>query len=162
MNYNFVPMNKEYCHEIAYDWKYEGIYSFYDMTADEEDFQEFLKEENWKGHNFAYFAVLNNESELIGYYSYYFEDDIMWIGFGLKPELTGRGLGTEFVTAGIDFLVEKCNYEKSYIMLAVAIFNKRAIRAYEKIGFRAVDKYMQKTNGGEYEFIKMKKSVRSN
>lgn len=162
MNYKFVPMNKEYCNEIAYEWKYDGIYSFYDMTADEEDLEEFLNEENWQGEDFAYFAVLNNKSELIGYYSYYFEEHIMWIGFGLKPELTGKGLGAEFVISGIDFLVKRCNYEKSYIMLAVAEFNKRAIRTYEKIGFEALEKYMQKTNGGEYEFIKMKKIVRDN
>ncbi|WP_066496833.1 GNAT family N-acetyltransferase [Abyssisolibacter fermentans] len=156
MHYYFVTMNSEYANEIAYDWKYEGIYSFYDMTADEEDLRDFLNEENWDG----YFAVLNDKSELVGYYSYYFENEIMWIGFGLKPELTGKRYGCEFVNAGINFGTNKFDYKKSYIMLAVATFNKRAIQAYEKIGFKSVEKYMQNTNGSEFEFIKMKKDIK--
>ncbi|MEW9094626.1 MAG: GNAT family protein [Clostridiaceae bacterium] len=156
MNYVFLPMNKEYANEIAYNWRYNGIYSFYDMTADEEDLKEFLNEDNWTGH---YFAVLNDKSELVAFYSYIFEYGVMWIGFGIKPELTGRGIGTEFVVAGINFGVKKFKYKQNCVMLAVASFNKRAIKVYEKIGFQFVEKYMQKTNGGEYEFIKMKKVI---
>lgn len=154
MHYNFVPMSKEYAFEIAYDWKYDGLYSFYDMTADEEDLKEFLNEDSWQDQ---YFAVLNDKNELIGYYSFTFECGIMWIGFGLKPELTGRKIGSEFVLAGINFGVKKFDYKQGFIMLAVAFFNKRAINVYEKIGFHLVEKYLQKSNGGEYEFIKMKK-----
>lgn len=156
MYYNFVPMNEEYANEIVYDWKCSGVYSFYDMTADEEDLKEFINEESWKD---IYSAVLNDKGELVGYYSFFFENEIMWIGFGLKPELTGKGLGAEFVAAGINFGLKKFNYKNDYIMLAVASFNKRAIKAYEKIGFEFIEKYMQKTNGGEFEFIKMKKYI---
>lgn len=154
MQYKFVTMNEKYAYEIAFDRKYSDIYSFYDMTADEEDFKEFLNKDNW---NEEYFAVLDEENQLVGFYSFSFEEGIMWIGFGLKPELTGIGIGKEFVTAGINFGVENFNYKGNYIMLAVALFNKRAIKLYQNIGFIHVEEYMQKTNGGEYEFIKMKK-----
>lgn len=156
MNYVFVPMNKEYANEIAYIWKYDGLYSFYDMTADEEDLKEFLNEASWQRQ---YFAVLNDRSELIGFYSFIFEYGIMCIGFGLKPELTGRKIGAEFVVAGINFGVKEFDYKKNCIMLAVALFNKRAIKVYEKIGFQFEEKYIQKTNGGEFEFIMMKKVI---
>ena len=156
MDYKFVPMSKLCANEIAYNWKYSGVYSFYDMTADEDDLIDFLEEKNWDRH---YFAVLNNKGELIGYYSFYFEDEAMWVGFGLKPELTGIRLGATFVMAGINFVVEKFNYKMNYIMLSVALFNKRAIRTYEKIGFQLVNTYVQHTNGGEYEFIEMKKDI---
>lgn len=154
MQYKFVSMNEKYAHEIAFEWKYSDIYSFYDMTADEEDLQEFLNKDNW---NDEYFVVLNEENQLVGFYSFSFEDGIMWIGFGLKPELTGMGIGKEFVTAGINFGVENFDYRYNYIMLGVALFNKRAIKLYENIGFIILDQYIQKTNGGEYDFIKMKK-----
>ncbi|MBZ9637346.1 GNAT family N-acetyltransferase [Clostridium sp. FP1] len=156
MPYKFVPMNKEYSHEISYNWKYSGIYSFYDMTADEEDLNDFLNKENWDGH---YFAVLNKENELIGFYCFYFESEIMHLGFALKPELAGIGLGREFVISGMNFAVQKTNYRNKYVLLAVAAFNKRAIKLYENIGFQPIEKYIQKTNGGEFEFIKMKFNV---
>lgn len=63
-----------------------GIYSFYDMTADEDDLEEFLDPDMWENK----FVVLNDFNKLCGFYSYYFKDKIMWIGFGLKPELTGN------------------------------------------------------------------------
>lgn len=156
MQYNFISMNKDYANEIAYNWKYDGVYSFYDMTEDEEDLEEFLNENSWTDQ---YFAVLNDSNELVGFYSFFFEDEIMWIGLGLKPELTGRKIGTEFAAAGINFGIKKFNYNQNYIALAVASFNKRAIKLYENIGFQFVERYMQKTNGGEFEFIKMKKII---
>ncbi|MDZ7671818.1 MAG: GNAT family N-acetyltransferase [Halanaerobiales bacterium] len=138
---------------IAYNWKYKSKYSFYDMTEDKEDLEEFLNPNKWENT----FAVLNDNNDLVGFYSYYFKEKIIWIGFGLKPELTGKGLGKKFVQKGIDYGIKTYQYDKEYIMLAVAEFNKRAINLYKKLGFSTVEKYEQKTNGGLYNFLKMKK-----
>ncbi|MGH4120395.1 GNAT family N-acetyltransferase [Clostridium sp.] len=92
---------------------------------------------------------------IVGFYSLFFECGIMNIGLGLKPALTGRRIGAEFVISGINFGVGKFNYNQNCIMLAVASFNKRAIKVNEKLGFQYIEKYMQKTNGGEFEFIKI-------
>lgn len=54
MQYKFVPMNEKYAYEIVYNWRYSGIYSFYDIIADKEDLKEFLDKDNW---NEEYFAV---------------------------------------------------------------------------------------------------------
>src|SRR6056297_2674392 len=142
-------MKKEYANEIAYDWKYTGKYSFYDMTEDQEDLEVFLDPDNWENK----FAVLNKNDELIDFYSYYFKDEIMWIGFGLRPDLTGKGLGESFVKAGIEHGIEKFSYTKDHIMLAVAKFNERALRLYKKIGFKKTREYDQATNGGTYRFV---------
>lgn len=53
MDYIFMDMNDDYAKEIAFEWKYSGVYSFYDMTADQEDLELFLDEKNWD----KYFAV---------------------------------------------------------------------------------------------------------
>ena len=158
MQYNFVHMTQSYAEEIAYQWKYKGKYSFYDTTADEEDLAEFLDPKTWD----RTFAVLNEDNELIGFYSYTFQDKIMWIGFGLKPDLTGQGLGADFIRAGIEHGIEHFDYQKDIIMLAVAEFNKRAIKLYKKLGFKTIEKYDQPTNGGVYEFRKMKKILNFN
>ncbi|WP_207655741.1 GNAT family N-acetyltransferase [Vallitalea okinawensis] len=148
----FVPMTQAYASEIAYEWKYDGEYAFYDMTADEEDLQLFLDPKQWEN----LFAVVNEENELIGFYSYFYNNEILELGFGMKPQLTGKGLGSEFVFSGIQFAQKHFKYEQDYIMLSVAKFNKRAIKAYEKLGFKPVKEFIQETNGGQYEFISMK------
>ena len=79
------------------------------------------------------------------------------MGLQTRPDITEKGFGTEFVKSVIDFGRQKCKY--NYIDLTVAKFNKRAIKVYEKIGFQFEVKYIQKTNGGEFEFIKMKKVI---
>lgn len=83
----------------------------------------------------------------------------MWIGFGLKPELTGKGQGFNFIIEGVNFGIEKFKYDGRCVMLAVALFNQRAINLYKRLGFEIVNEYMQKTNGGEFEFINMRKFV---
>ena len=50
------------------------------------------------------------------------------------------------------------NHETNEFILNVAEFNKRAITVYKKVGFIEIEKYLQKTNGGEFNFIKMKKT----
>lgn len=131
------PMTIDYAQEIAYRWKYRGKYSFYNITKDEHELEMFLNEELRKS---TYYTVLNEKQELIGFYSYTFENNIMWIGLGLKPQLTGKGYGIYFMQKAIEFGVSEFNYTESKILLTVAEFNKRAISLYQKLGFIFVEK----------------------
>lgn len=56
------------------------------------------------------------------------------MGLGMKPILCGKGYGYAFAKSGLDFA--KGNFNIKQIRLTVAIFNTRAIRFYEKIGFQ--------------------------
>lgn len=58
----------------------------------------------------------------------------MDIGLGMKPELTGKGLGKMFLQAGIAFAVKEC--KPKTFRLSVATFNTRAITLYKNIGFQ--------------------------
>lgn len=157
MKYIFIPMTKEFAIDIAYNWKYDKMYSFYDMTEDEDDLKEFLKQENWGN---SIFAVGNRNNELVGFFSYYFIDEVMWIGFGLRPDLTGKGFGFDFVKEGIIFGLKKFKYDKDYIMIAIPEFNKRAMNLFKKLGFKEEEKYLQYANNNKYIFIKMKKRLK--
>ena len=143
-------MTQEQAEVIAETWRYQGDYSFYDMDADVEDFEEFLDPEKRQD---SYFVVLDR-NEIIGFYSFQRPDpDTVELGLGMKPELTGQGAGAAFLIAGLQFAETK--YRPKHFTLSVAAFNKRAIRLYEKIGFKKTESFVQATNGGQYEFVKM-------
>ena len=91
--------------------------------------------------------------ELVGFFAYQDSDGVVDYGLGLHPDLTGKGLGERFVCAGLDFAQSR--FSPKTIQLRVAAFNQRAIKVYERVGFREVERYMNRTNGGEFEFIRM-------
>lgn len=147
--YQIVPMTQSQAELIANSWRYEGIYAFYDMDQDEEDLAEFLDPEARKGNVFA----VTQMEDVIGFCSIQIENDEVEIGFGMRPDLTGKGFGQEFVSFLVDYIVNTCHREK--ITLAVAAFNKRAITVYERIGFRQTEYFDQSTNGDIYPFVRM-------
>ncbi|WP_044338812.1 GNAT family N-acetyltransferase [Rossellomorea aquimaris] len=150
MTLKFETMTQEQAEDIAFNWYYDGEYSFYDMEADQEDLDEFLDSDT-RGD--SVFAVLK-EDELIGFLSVdQVGPEMCDIGLGMRPDLTGKGKGLEFLNAGINFV--RLTFSPVKITLSVAIFNQRAIKAYRKIGFKDIDTFMQDTNGSTYEFVKM-------
>ncbi|GEN82742.1 N-acetyltransferase [Sporosarcina luteola] len=150
MNYNFSKMSQEQAENIAVNWHYEGKYSFYDVSADEEDLAEFL---NPMERGNSYYIVKTDEKE-IGFFSFDENGGFVDLGLGMKPELTGEGLGLEFLKAGLSYAISK--YNPKEITLSVATFNERAIKVYIKAGFEPVATFMQDTNGSRFEFLKMK------
>lgn len=150
MDYNFSKMTQEQAENIASDWHYEGKYSFYDIKSDKEDLAEFL---NPIERGDAYYIV-NNGNEEIGFFCFENEGDSVDIGLGMKPELTGRGHGLDFLRSGLRHAISK--YNPRGITLSVAIFNERAIKVYKKAGFVPVETFMHNTNGSRFEFLKMK------
>lgn len=92
MNYTFSPLTQRQAEQIAYEWQYNGPFAFYDMPNDEDDLAEFLNPEERTEH---YFAVLNKE-ELIGYYVFEPNAEVVDVGLGMRPDLTGQGNGTAF------------------------------------------------------------------
>lgn len=154
MKFEYVPMNREYAEEIAYGWKYDGQFSFYNMTEDEEDLQEFLNPEKWTN---CIYGVLDEQKQLTGFFEYHIHNSELEIGLGLKPQLTGMGIGEDFVLSGISFGISSFNHKIRSITLSVASFNKRAIKVYQRLGFEIVESELIYTNGDRYEFIRMKK-----
>jgi len=152
MNIEFRKPTESDAKDIS-SWKYEGIYSFYnnDKTeAKQEWARNIHKDENA-------FAMYNEKNELIGNCSFTYDDDDKEYLFGvqMRPCLTGKGMGTEVVANILNFGREKYNLDK--ITLLVANFNKRAIRLYEKLGFKTIEEFPAHVNNEDIIFVVMKK-----
>src|SRR5439155_14684504 len=123
-------------------WRYEPPYDFYDGDVDPVTNPE------------RFFAVRDDRGELVG--NYYFEPkgDVLEYGLGLRPDLTGRSLGLEFFRAGLEFGRER--YRPTHVRLYVAAFNERAIKVYERAGFRESGRHTRRfERWGEVEFVNM-------
>jgi len=172
MTYTFVPMNQDYAAAMVDTWKHDGEYAIYDYANEAE---HILDSSGWGR---GIFAVLGDDGDLVGELSIEFLDENdqytdyeeygdealinsrqMWIGFGLRPDLIGRGLGAGFVSACVDFAVEHCRYQGEYARLGVALFNQRAIKVYERAGFQIVDHTTGDIGGKTFECVYMRKKL---
>ncbi len=152
MGFRFRPLTQADAEAIA-AWHYPEPYSFYDWIADQNDFAELLDPDK-RGE--AYAAVDDPDGELIGFFSFKTRGpDTIEVGLGLRPDHTGRGLGLAFVEAGLDEAHSRLGPQE--FSLAVATFNQRAITVYERAGFTTVRTYLHHTNGGDWEFVEMRR-----
>jgi ribosomal-protein-alanine N-acetyltransferase len=142
------PMDELEAQQIA-AWRYEPPYSFYDADADAGDLALLLGRESREGRYFSAFS----DDALVGFYEFVSDGNDVIIGLGLRPDLTGRGLGLTFVEAGMAFARER--FRPSRFRLSVATFNERAIRVYERAGFLPLRTYDRETNGAVHPFLEM-------
>ncbi len=123
-------------------WRYEPPYDFYDGDA-----EPVLDPER-------FYEALDADGSLAGFYYFEEKGDALEIGLGLRPGLTGRGLGREFFRAGLEF--GRREFRPARIILAVAAFNERAILVYERGGFREIGRHVRRfERWGEVEFVDM-------
>jgi [ribosomal protein S18]-alanine N-acetyltransferase len=133
------PASPEDLAELA-TWRYAAPYEFYDGGQEPVENPE------------RYFIV--RDDGLVGFYYFEPKDDALEYGLGLRPDLTGRGLGLEFFREGLEFGRER--YLAGRVRLFVAAFNERAIKVYERAGFRETGRHMRTfTRWREVEFVNM-------
>ena len=133
-------------------WRYEPPYDFYDWDADPQDLAELQDPTKRRD---VHFSVRDNKGQLVGFFQSKQKDDVLDVGLGLRPDLTGEGRGLEFLLSGLEFA--KKRYAPERFTLSVATFNGRAVGVYERAGFRRGEVYLHETNGGEHEFLRMER-----
>jgi RimJ/RimL family protein N-acetyltransferase len=123
-------------------WRYEAPYDFYDGD------QEPVKNRQ------RFFVVRDEHDGVFGFYYFEPKGDVLDYGLGLRPDLTGRGLGPRFFQEGLEFGRER--YAPKRIRLYVAAFNERAIALYERAGFRETGRHVRTfARWGDVEFVEM-------
>lgn len=150
MMLEFRTLTQAHALEIADDWKYDDIYSFYDMTADEEDYTEFIDEDRRNVND--HYEVLEN-NELIGFFCVIREGASIEIGLGMRPDICGRGKGKTYVMQIIRFIEQHYSFDR--LIMNVACFNQRAIKVYRSCGFKETEITNRRSNGGMYAFLMM-------
>ena len=136
-------------------WRYEPPYDFYDTVADPSSLMEVLDAGRWGD---TYFSVCSapeaGPSELVGFLGLTpLRSGELEIGLGLRPDLTGLGLGLRFVEACLDFA--RSRFDRTSFVLHVATFNRRARTVYERAGFVAQETSYRHLSGRRWEFLRM-------
>jgi RimJ/RimL family protein N-acetyltransferase len=122
-------------------WRYGPPFEFYDGDGEAP-----LNPER-------FFEARDEAGSLVGFYYFEKRGDAMFYGLGLRPDLTGRGLGLEFVRRGLEYGREHLGLRR--VILDVAAFNQRAIKTYARAGFRETGRKMRTFPRGEVEFVDM-------
>lgn len=157
--YHYVPMTEEAARIVA-AWTYPQPYHFYNMAGTDEDVAELL--------NGEYFCVRAGSDQIVGFIcsghsarvpggyeaAIYHDADCLDVGLGLRPDLTGKGLGGDYVKQAVRFLGRQLG--KSKFQLAVAAFNERAVKTYEKVGFHRGEVIHSRVSDVQVPFIVMR------
>jgi hypothetical protein len=97
LHFTFRLMLEQDAHAIA-TWQYQKPSTFYDADQDPDDLAELLNPQSWQE---TYHSVLDEQKELIGFIPFNEDEGIIEIWLGLRPDLNGKGIGLEFVQAGL-------------------------------------------------------------
>jgi ribosomal-protein-alanine N-acetyltransferase len=151
INFEFRKINDEKAQEIV-RWSVAPPYDFYDWVSDPDDLAELLDPRR-RGDD--YFSAFDEKGALVGFFQFEREGRVVEVGLGLRPDLTGKGLGRGFLLAGLDFA--RRSFSLDIFRLSVATFNERAIKVYEGVGFVPRRTYTHESNGGVYEFLEMER-----
>ena len=127
-------------------WRYQGRYSIYD--GEPQGVERLLDPTN------RYHAVSDDEQgELIGYCcfgpdarvpGFAYDDDALDIGAGLRPDLTGRGLGRRFAETTLAFAAVE--FSPTRYRATVACFNQRALTMARRFGFHVQESFHSPAN----------------
>ncbi len=145
-------MKEEYARQIT-SWVYTGDYTDYNLPSYEECINKkygIVRED--RKDNYTVYVL---DDEVIFYSNMKMMDNNkIYIGVGLKPEYCGKGLGNYFLNDCVEDL--KVKYPEYTLYLEVRIWNKRAIKSYEKLGFKVTGTKISKDRlGNDTEFIEM-------
>jgi RimJ/RimL family protein N-acetyltransferase len=135
-------------------WRYEPPYDFYDLASDPADAAAMRDPARGKHRR----AVVGDDGQLDAYWYFDWHGDVVEVGIGLRPDLTGRGLGESFLRAQLEYAVE--HWRPATFRLFVAAWNERAIMVYERLGFREVARETRHFElVGDHEFIQMERAA---
>lgn len=145
-----ADMTEEYAADIV-TWRYPPPYDCYDLVGTEPAF--FTDPRNG-------YVALVDERGLIGFRVFgadgrvpggEYDESALDTGGGLRPDLTGRGLGRQAITIGLDYGAAR--FRPAAFRVTVAAFNVRAQKVVRALGFVPAATFDATTNGRGYVIL---------
>jgi ribosomal-protein-alanine N-acetyltransferase len=147
---HIAPVTREHAEDIC-TWRYGAPYDVYDMVGMNPD--ELLDPE------VGYHAVMA-EDRLIGFRSFgpdgqvpgwEYDNSALDTGGGLRPELTGQGLGHAVISAGLAFGCTR--FAPAAFRVTVASFNARALHTVGSLGFQRVGSFKASRDARDFDVL---------
>lgn len=145
-----APLTQAHAEDIA-SWRYDPPYDVYDMTgADPDDLLD---------PALGFHAVVAGD-RLVGFRSFGpdgrvpgwdYDDSALDTGGGLRPSLTGQGLGRSAIAAGLAH--GRSRFAPAAFRVTVASFNLRARRTVESLGFEVVGSFAARRDGRPFDVL---------
>jgi len=156
----FKPLDEAGVREI-FTWKYPPPYDIYNLPEEKVDqkLSFFLDPSNsyhglWDSSGrLAAFCVFGADARVPGGD---YSRDVLDIGFGLRPVLTGQGKSRLYLKAVLRCAAAR--WEPAVFRVTIAGFNQRARRAWEKLGFQTVETFLRERD--QKPFVVMIASAR--
>jgi len=149
-SFRFKPMT-EPCARAVLNWRYEPPYDFYNQNTTQPDA---LIQNSYLNPLYHYYSVFDERDTLIAFRCFGedarvpggdYSADALDMGGGLRPDLTGHGLGPQVMRAAMDFA--RAEFSPRAFRATVAEFNLRAQRACEKVGYVRVQRFIATHSG---------------
>lgn len=131
-------------------WEYEGEYAIYNATPYAEQKKKGFGFANPLNHFYSFYAG----EELVGFINLYEEETEVFFGIGVAPAHCGKGYGRQMTE--IACTLSRRLFPGKPLYLEVRTWNTRAVRCYQKAGFRIVGEPLRQTTSlGEGLFYRM-------
>lgn len=144
MRLTFAPISEDDARQIA-AWIYEPPYDTYNL--DTVPIETLLGSFLDPAH--AYHAIRDEDGRLIAFCCFGpdarvtggdYTAPALDVGIGLRPDLTGRGLGPSIIGSVLDYA--DAIMRPTLLRVTIAAFNQRSIRAFENVGFQEVARFV--------------------
>ncbi len=166
MDITFQTITPESAHALA-TWRYPAPYDTYNIGDEAAANAEMLDSRS------PWFVAFDTVGAPMGYCCFGTAAEVGWdgeprlwtqddgmlsVGLGLRPDLTGQHLGLPFFEAVLAFALER--FSPTAFRLFVLPFNQRAIRVYERAGFRHVGALDAPDSGSDARlFLEMRREI---
>jgi RimJ/RimL family protein N-acetyltransferase len=151
----FRPLTREQAEEVV-SWRYPAPYGLYNVPAERisDTVEAMLRVD------LHYYAVSRGEGGMIAFRCFGpdaqvdggdYSVDALDMGGGLRPDLTGRGLGRTILGAAIDFAIGR--FRPNRLRTTVASFNVRALTVCEDLGYVVESEFERPSDQRQFKVL---------